>query len=138
AETFTFEDEQGISLSDVATLDTMVTVVDGVNFLRDFDEAAALHERGESLGDEDERSVADLLIEQVEFCDVILSSKTDLAPAAAVERLQSVLRSLHPRATIFPVRNGQVDIGEIPGTPNFDLAPASQAPGWLKELRGEH
>src|SRR5690606_37724304 len=88
AETFTFEDEQGISLSDVATLDTMVTVVDGVNFLRDFDEAAALHERGESLGDEDERSVADLLIEQVEFCDVILISKHDLAPAADVERRQ--------------------------------------------------
>lgn len=138
AETFTFEDEQGSSLSDVATLDTMVTVVDGVNFLRDFDEAAALHERGESLGDEDERSVADLLIEQVEFCDVILISKTDLAPAADVERLQSVLRSLNPRATILPVRNGQVDIGEILGTGKFDFAQASQAPGWLKELRGEH
>ncbi|MFZ5602283.1 MAG: zinc metallochaperone GTPase ZigA [Pseudomonadota bacterium] len=138
AETFTFADEQGVSLSDVATLDTMVTVVDGVNFLRDFDEAAALRDQGESLGEDDERSVADLLIEQVEFCDVILISKTDLASAADIERLKSILHSLNPRATLLPIVNGEVDIGEILGTGKFDFAQASQAPGWLKELRGEH
>jgi G3E family GTPase len=65
AETFTFEDENGVSLSDVASLDTMVTVVDAVNFIRDYDEAKYLQDTGESLGDEDERSVADLLVEQV-------------------------------------------------------------------------
>ena len=74
AETFTFADENGVSLSDVAQLDTMVTVVDALNFLRDYDEALALHEVGESLGEEDERSVADLLVEQVEFANVLLIS----------------------------------------------------------------
>jgi G3E family GTPase len=138
AETFTFADENGVSLSDVATLDTLVTVVDGVNFLRDFDAATQLRETGESLGEDDERSVADLLIEQVEFCDVILISKTDLATAADIERLKGILHSLNPRATILPMTNGQVDIGEILGTGKFDFEQASQAPGWLKQLRGEH
>ena len=73
AETFTFADENGISLSDVATtLNTMVTVVDSVNFLKDYEEAKYLQDTGESLGDEDERSVADLLVDQVEFADIIL------------------------------------------------------------------
>jgi len=75
AETFTFSDEDGISLSDVAKLDTMVTVVDGLNFLKDYDEAQFLQDSGESLGEDDERSVADLLVDQVEFADVILVSK---------------------------------------------------------------
>ena len=80
AETFTFADENNVSLADVAQLDTMVTVVDAVNFLKDYDEAKYLQETGESLGEEDERSVADLLVDQVEFADVILMSKTDLFP----------------------------------------------------------
>jgi G3E family GTPase len=79
AETFTFADENGVSLSDVAKLDTMVTVVDAVNFLRDYEQAQFLQDTGESLGEDDERSVADLLVDQVEFADVILISKTDLA-----------------------------------------------------------
>ena len=87
AETFTFKDESGVSLSDVAELDTMVTVVDAVNFLKDFEEAQQLDEVGESLGEDDQRSVADLLIEQVEFADVILISKTDLVSSADTERL---------------------------------------------------
>lgn len=74
AETFTFADEDGISLADVATLDTMVTVVDALNFLKDYDQAESLQEVGESLGEEDERSVSDLLVEQVEFADVLYSS----------------------------------------------------------------
>jgi len=82
AETFTFADEDGVSLSDIAALDTMVTVVDAVNFLKDYDEAKYLQETGESLGEEDERSVADLLVDQVEFADIILISKTDLAEPA--------------------------------------------------------
>ena len=86
AETFTFADEDGISLSDVATLDTMVTVVDAVNFLKDYDEAQYLQDTGESLGDEDERSVTDLLVDQVEFADVILISKTDLVEPDTIER----------------------------------------------------
>ena len=78
AETFTFEDEDGKSLSQVARLDTMVTLVDGVNFLRQLDEAQSLQDVGESLGEEDERNLADLLIDQIEFADVILISKADL------------------------------------------------------------
>ena len=74
AETFTFADEEGVSLSDVAKLDTMVTVVDAVNFLKDYQEAKYLKDKGESLGEDDERSVADLLVDQVEFADLILIS----------------------------------------------------------------
>ena len=84
AETFTFADENGVSLSDVATLDTMVTVVDAVNFLNDYDEAKYLQDTGESLGEDDERSVTDLLIEQVEFADVILVSKVDLVELSLI------------------------------------------------------
>lgn len=78
AETFTFEDEKGESLSQFARLDTLVTVVDGVNFIQQYQQAQSLQEAGQSLGEDDLRSVADLLIEQIEFCDVILVSKTDL------------------------------------------------------------
>ena len=78
AETFTFADEDGVSLSDVARLDTMVTVVDAVNFLKDYEEAKYLQDTGESLGDDDERSVSDLLVDQIEFADILLVSKTDL------------------------------------------------------------
>ncbi|MDF4886450.1 GTP-binding protein, partial [Vibrio parahaemolyticus] len=93
AETFTFADENGLSLSDVARLDTMVTVVDAINFLRDYDEAKFLTETAESLGEDDERSVADLLVDQVEFADVILISKTDLAEKSEIERLLAILKT---------------------------------------------
>ena len=93
AETFTFADEDGVSLSDVASLDTMVTVIDAVNFLKDYEEARLLRETGESLGDEDERSVSDLLIDQVEFADVILISKTDLVESSDVNRLTAILKT---------------------------------------------
>jgi G3E family GTPase len=138
AETFTFADEDGISLSDVADLDTMVTVVDAVNFLKDYDEAKYLQDTGESLGEEDERSVADLLIEQVEFADVILISKTDLAEAAEIERLHAILKTLNTDAEIIPIANGDVDIDKVLKTGLFDFERAQQAPGWLKEMRGEH
>lgn len=138
AETFTFADENGVSLSDVADLDTMVTVVDGVNFLKDYDEAKFLRDAGESLGDEDERSVADLLVDQVEFADVILVSKTDLATRADVERLTAILQSLNTDAHIIPIAQGQVDIDAVLKTGLFDFERAQQAPGWLKEMRGEH
>lgn len=95
AETFTFADENGVSLSDVADLDTMVTVVDAVNFMKDYNEAKYLQDTGESLGDEDERSVADLLVDQVEFADVILISKTDLVSSADIERLTAILKTLN-------------------------------------------
>ena len=138
AETFTFADENGISLSDVADLDTMVTVVDAVNFLKDYDEAKYLQETGESLGDEDERSVADLLVDQVEFADVILVSKTDLADTADIKRLTAILQTLNTHARIIPITQGQVDIDAVLSTGLFNFERAQQAPGWLKEMRGEH
>ena len=138
AETFTFADEEGVSLSDVARLDTMVTVVDAVNFLKDYEDAKYLQDVGESLGEEDERSVADLLVDQVEFADVILISKTDLASEEDINRLTGILKSLNTNAKIIPMANGQVDIAEVLNTGLFDFDKAQQAPGWLKEMRGEH
>ena len=138
AETFTFADEEGISLSDVARLDTMVTVVDAVNFQVDYEKAIALQETGESLGEDDHRSVADLLIDQVEFANVILISKTDLVKPKDVDRLTAILKSLNTEAKIIPIENGQVPIEEVLNTHLFDFSKAQQAPGWLKELRGEH
>ncbi|KZX58294.1 4-hydroxytetrahydrobiopterin dehydratase [Halioglobus sp. HI00S01] len=138
AETFTFADENGVSLSEVATLDTMVTVVDAVNFLRDYDAAKSLQDTGESLGEDDERNVTDLLVDQVEFADVILVSKTDLAEDDDIKRLTAILRTLNTEARIIPIANGKVDINAILNTGRFDFARAQQAPGWLKEMRGEH
>lgn len=138
AETFTFADEEGVSLSDVANLDTMVTLVDAVNFLKDYDEAKYLQDTGESLGEEDERSVADLLTDQVEFADVILISKTDLAADFDVERLKAILKTLNTDAKIIPIAEGKINIDEVLNTGLFDFERAQQAPGWLKEMRGEH
>ena len=138
AETFTFADEDGVSLSDVAKLDTMVTVVDAVNFLKDYEEAKYLKESGESLGEDDERSVADLLVDQIEFADVLLVSKTDLVETEDTEKLNAILRSLNTDAEIIPISQGQVDIENVLNTGLFDFEKAQQAPGWLKEMRGEH
>lgn len=138
AETFTFADEEGVSLSDIADLDTMVTVVDAVNFLKDYEEAKYLQDTGESLGDEDERSVADLLVDQVEFADVILISKTDLVSGDDICRLEAILRTLNTHAKIIPIAQGQIDVDKVLNTGLFDFERAQQAPGWLKEMRGEH
>ncbi len=138
AETFTFADENGVSLSDLADLDTMVTVVDAVNFLKDYEAAQYLQDTGESLGEDDQRSVADLLIDQVEFADVILISKTDLVTGNDIERLTAILRTLNTNARVIPISQGQVDIDAVLNTGSFDFERAQQAPGWLKEMRGEH
>lgn len=138
AETFTFADEDGVSLSEVATLDTMVTVVDAINFLKDYEEAASLQEKGESLGEDDERSVTDLLVDQVEFADVILISKTDLAEEADIKRLTAILKTLNTEARIIPIVKGGVELDAVLNTGLFDFERAEQAPGWLKEMRGEH
>jgi len=138
AETFTFADEEGVSLSDVAKLDTMVTVVDAVNFLKDYDEAKYLQDAGESLGEDDERSVADLLVDQVEFADVILISKTDLVNNDDVTRLTAILKSLNTHANVIAISQGEVAIDSVLNTGLFNFDLAQQAPGWLKEMRGEH
>jgi len=138
AETFTFRDEEDISLSDVADLDTMVTVVDAVNFSLDLDQADSLQARGESLGDEDARTVSDLLIDQVEFADVIIVNKIDLVTSEERERLEHALRQLNRHAEIIHASFGQVPLERVMGTGRFDFARAAQSPGWLAEIRGEH
>ncbi|MBD0411614.1 GTP-binding protein [Pseudoalteromonas distincta] len=138
AETFTFADENGVSLGDIATLDTMVTVVDAVNFLNDYEQANDLQDTGESLGEDDERSVADLLVDQVEFADVILISKTDLITNDELNKLTAILNTLNTQANIIPISNGHININEVLNTGLFNFERAQQAPGWLKEMRGEH
>jgi G3E family GTPase len=138
AETFTFRDEQGQSLADIARLDTMVTVVDGMNFLLDYQAAESLASRGETLGEEDERSITDLLIEQIEFADVLLISKIDLISSSEREELTAILKRLNATAEIVPMVMGEVPLEKILNTGRFDFDKAAQAPGWLQELRGEH
>lgn len=138
AETFTFADEDGVSLGDHAQLDTLVTVVDAYNFLEDFQTAQSLAEAGETLGEDDHRNVADLLVDQIEFCDVLLVSKTDLVNAKQLERVMATLRSLNPEAEILPIQQGQAPLDKVLNTGQFDFSKAQQAPGWLKEMRGEH
>jgi G3E family GTPase len=137
AETFTFTDEAGDSLSDVARLDTMVTVVDASNFLRDYEESAYLKEKGLELDETDERTVVDLLVDQIEFANVILVNKTDLVDAADLERLEAILRSLNPDARIERITRGKVDPSRILDTGLFDFEQAASAPGWMQVLRGE-
>ncbi len=138
AETFTFEDAEGDVLSDLARLDTMVTVVDAQHFLADYDAADFLADRGQARDEDDDRTVVDLLIEQVEFCDVIVLNKIDLVSEGERARLAGILHSLNPRARIVPASFGKVPLDEILNTHRFDFDAASAAPAWLAELRGEH
>lgn len=138
AETFTFEDEAGESLSAYARLDSMITVVDGFNFLRDYRSADDLQSRGESLGAQDERSVVDLLVDQIEFCDLLVLNKTDLLSPAQLHQLKGMLQALNPHALIVNSEFGQVPLDCLLNTDRFDFDRAAQAPGWLQTLRGEH
>ncbi|SBS26361.1 Putative metal chaperone YciC [Marinomonas spartinae] len=138
AETFTFEGEDGRCLNEVAQLDTMVTVVDAFNFLRDYSSQDDLQTRGESLGEEDDRTVVDLLIEQIEFCDVMVINKVDLVSEEDRDRLIAILRSLNPRAKIEIAQFGKVPLDRVLNTGLFDFEQASLAPAWLQEIRGTH
>ncbi len=138
AETFTFEDEDGNSLSDYAKLDTMVTVVDAVHFFDNLDSMEQLNDRGESLGKEDERNIVDLLVDQIEFANIILLNKcTEVEPHHLV-KIKGVIKSLNPDATCIETNYSNVPINAVLNTGQFDFEKASESPGWLKELRGEH
>ena len=136
AATFSFVDEEGGSLADVAQLDTMVTVVDGEKFLEDYESIESLEDRRMALGPEDERNIADLLIDQIEFANVLVINKTDRMPEAARAQLRLILRRLNPDARLVETQFGRVAPGEILHTQLFDEGRASQAAGWLKELQG--
>lgn len=137
-ETFTFADEEGRSLGDVSRLDTMVTVVDAHNFKCDFLSDDDLQSRGEVAGDEDERTVAALLMDQIEFADVLILNKTDGLSDDQIGELEAILRKLNGRAKILRSQFGQVSPREILNTGLFDFEVASQSPGWLQEMRGTH
>jgi G3E family GTPase len=137
AETFTFEHDEGKSLSDIARLDTLVTVVDALAFPADFQSEDDLRNRQLALDEEDRRSVSDLLVEQVEFANVLVLSKVDRVSAQDAARLEAVLRRLNPEARIVRADHGRVPLDAVMGTGSFDFARAARAPGWLRELRGE-
>lgn len=136
AATFEFRDEKGESLSDVARLDTMVTVVDAANLLKDYASSDFLRDRGESLGEEDERTLVDLLVEQIEFADVVVLNKVSTASTAELDLARKVIRSLNPDARIEEVDFGQVPLDVILNTKRFDFNKAHEHPLWYKELYG--
>ncbi|MEM8945333.1 MAG: GTP-binding protein [Planctomycetota bacterium] len=137
AETFTFADEAGQSLSDVAELDTMVTVVDAANFKRDFCSSDDLVDREMGLSDEDQRNVVDLLTDQVEFANVIMLNKCDQIDESDKHSLLGILRNLNPKARIIETVRGGIDVGQIMGTGLFSLEEAGAQPGWLEVPRGQ-
>jgi G3E family GTPase len=138
AATFDFRDAEGQSLADVARLDTMVTVVDAAAFLRDYASADALAARGETAGEGDRRMLVDLLVEQVEFADVIVVNKTDLVSGEERHRLARLLRMFNPGAEIVEAARGAVPLGAVLGTGRFDFSRAAQAAGWSQALAGHH
>ncbi len=137
AETFLMGGADGFVLSDVADLDTMVTVVDAVNFLPDYEQAQDLQSRGQAATGDDPRTVADLLTDQVEFADVILISKVDLATPEQVARVETLVQRLNPHAEIVRTTFGNVPPGTILNTGRFDFQRAARNPGWRLLARGE-
>ncbi len=131
AETFTFRDEDGNSLSDLARLDTMVTVIDAHNLMANFATMDTLAERGESVQEGDERSVVDLLVDQIEFANVIVLNKLDLVEEAEANQLRALLHKLNPRARIVDAVYGRVPLEHILNTGLFNFAEAETFGEWL-------
>ncbi|MEU9716801.1 GTP-binding protein [Streptomyces sp. NPDC047976] len=138
AATFSFPRDDGATLGDLARLDTMVTVVDAANFLPELTGGDELTARGLDQYEDDERTVSDLLMDQIEFADVIVLNKLDLVGPPDVARLRATLSRLNPEARIVPAVRGQVLLEQVLGTGLFDVERAQQAPGWVKELNGDH
>ncbi len=138
AATFTFVDETGRSLCEVAHLDTMVTVIDASSFLDDIGSPDDLRDRRIALSNDDERTLADLLIDQVEFANVLVINKTDLVSAIELKRLEAVLRQLNPAAEMVYAKHGAVPLHLILNTGLFDIEKAQVSAGWVRELNGVH
>jgi G3E family GTPase len=139
AQTFTYIDEElGVDLTKKCRLDTMVTVVDANRFWTDFASGESLLDRKQAVDETDTREVVDLLIEQIEFANVILLNKVDLISSEDAKELEGVLKKLNPEAKIIQTTFGQVPLDEILNTHLFDFEKASQAAGWIKELNEEH
>ena len=138
AQTFTFADENGYSLESITHLDTMVTVVDAVNFLTQFQDAETLAEHDLAIGDEDERTISDLLIDQVEFANVIVINKIDLVTPEERAELDAILRKLNPSARIISTKRGNVPLAEVLATSRFDMDKARTSAGSIRELNRVH
>ncbi|EAU42052.1 hypothetical protein FP2506_16504 [Fulvimarina pelagi HTCC2506] len=136
ATTFEFRDEQGRSLSDVARLDTMVTVVDTANLLNDYSSHDFLADRGETMGEDDERTIVQLLVEQIEFADVVVLNKVSDATPDQLDAARKIVRSLNADARIIEASYSEVAAGEILDTGLFDFQKAHEHPMWAKELYG--
>ena len=136
AATFDFRDENGVSLSDVARLDTMVTVVDAVNLLKDYSSHDFLEDRGETMGEEDDRTLVHLLTDQIEFADIVILNKVSAANAGQVDAAQKIIRSLNADAKIIETDYSAVPAKEILNTGLFDFEKAHEHPLWAKELYG--
>lgn len=135
AQTFSYIDEaMGIDLTSICRLDTMVTVVDANRFVNDINSEDLLVDRNQGADVTDERSIADLLIDQVEFCDVLVLNKTDLVTNEAIDKLEHILRTLQPDAKMIKTTQSQVDINDVLDTGRFDFEKASNSAGWIKEL----
>ena len=138
AATFSFARDDGASLGDLARLDTMVTVVDAAGFITELGSGDELAERGLDQYEGDERTISDLLIDQIEFADVIILNKTDLVTAEHADRVAAALGRLNPTAQIMRSTHGRVPPARLLATSLFDLDKAQQAPGWAAELNGDH
>jgi len=138
AQTFTFEDENAQSLQSLTRLDTMVTVVDAANFLEQYEAGDSLKEKKVAMNDEDERTISDLFIDQVEFADVIIINKTDLVSVEEREELHTILHKLNPAAEILESQRGQIPLEKILNTGRFDMEKAQTSAGWLRELSSVH
>ncbi|WP_156023945.1 GTP-binding protein [Thioclava indica] len=136
AASFEFRDDQGAALDDIARLDTMVTVVDAANLTRDFSAQDFLADRGVGLGPEDERSLVQLLTEQIEFADVVVLNKISAATEPERETARAIIRALNADAKIIEADFGAVDAGDILGTGRFSFESAHRHPTWVQELYG--
>ncbi|WP_404429054.1 GTP-binding protein [Sutcliffiella horikoshii] len=139
AQTFTYLDEEfDIDLTEKCRLDAMITVVDGFRFYDDYQSGESLLDRKQGTDESDTREVSDLLIDQIEFADILLLNKTDLLEPEYVVELEALLKKLNPEAKIIQTVNSQVELEAILNTGLFDFEKASQAAGWIKELNEEH
>jgi G3E family GTPase len=138
AEFLAFADDETAASSADARLDTMVTVVDAQRFLADYAVSDSLSERGIPTSDDDDRTVVEVLVEQIEFCDVIVLNKTDLASEEEVKRLGRILHSINPRAVLVNAEHGNVALSEVIDTGRFDFDATASAPGWLATLNGDY
>ena len=136
AATFDFRDENGDSLSDVARIDTMVTVVDAANLLRDYASSDFLADRGESLGEDDKRPLVQLLVEQIEFADVIVLNKIDEVSPENLSTVRKLVRALNMDADIIEVNFSKAPLDRVLDTGRFDFEKAEDHPAWAKELYG--